>query len=102
MFYIVFLHGYCPVGSIVTNGSWNLESARKFCIDHYFAGFIKIMSKLAFTLAVAEHIIGNMLFRFVCGKCRDFRILTLPYFFSQRSSYSSVTFAADSFLKNIT
>ncbi len=65
MFYIVFLHGDCPVGSIVANGCRNLESSRQLGIYYNFTCFVKVMGKIAFTFTITEYIVGNMFLRFV-------------------------------------
>ena len=65
MLHIVFLHCDCPIGSVIAYGCRNLEGAWQLGIYDHFAGFVKVMGKLAFALAVAEYIIGYMFLRFV-------------------------------------
>ena len=64
MLHLVTLHCYCPVGSVVAYWCRDLERTGKFGINHNLIGLIQILGKLAFSLAVAEHIICHMLRNF--------------------------------------
>ena len=63
MLHSIFLHGNSPVRGVIADRCRNLESAWQFGIYHYLVGFIKAMGKLSFSLAVTEHIVGNV---FLC------------------------------------